>query len=142
MTYFDSAIDHRRKETVTSARKFLRKRTKEFDAIAFTGMSGAALAPILAYLLDKQLIIVRKDRTAEASHSTATVEYIYPLKPRIVIVDDFVCEGLTIKRIIDKIKDVHYGAQFVAVYCYHYGYDKAKQESLDLPVCWPHYKGV
>lgn len=133
-TYFDSAIDERRARTVKTAVKFLKAKTKEFDAIAFSGMSGAVMAPILAYLLDKQLIIVRKDRGSEhpdqASHSSAAVEYAGSLRTRVVIVDDFIASGKTVKRIIEKIRDRQLRTEIVAVYCYHSGTSTYRKELL------------
>lgn len=137
MTYFNCALDERRKRTITHAFKFLKKRSSQFDAIAFSGMSGAVMAPTLAYLLDKQLIIVRKDAELANSHSSSMVEYAgYPLKDRVIIVDDFVSSGATVLRIMEKIRDANLRATFVAVYCYAYGYDLPKRSSLKLPESW------
>lgn len=138
VSYFNSALDSRREDTIARAFKFLRKRKDTFDAIAFSGMSGAAVAPILAYLLSKGLIIVRKqsDLEADNSHATGVVEYGGSEWQRVLIVDDFVSSGSTVKRIMEKIRDVRFRAEFVAVYCYELGYDYTKQMDLHLPECW------
>lgn len=143
MSYFDASIDARRRRTIARALKFLRARTDQFDAIAFSGMSGATMAPILAYMLNKQLIIVRKDADLEGnSHATSTVEYADGgLRDRILIVDDFVSSGATIRRIMSKIHDVRLRVSFVAVYCYERGYDDdgwaaAREGVSPLPPSW------
>ncbi len=73
----------------------------EFDAIAFRGMSGAVIAPVLAAKLKKGLIAVRK--SDENTHSYVKVEGLRDA--RYLIVDDFVDSGHTIKTIIKEIKE-------------------------------------
>ena len=76
------------------------KRKHPFDAIAFTGSSGAALAYPLSYLMKIPLIHVRK---ADDSHySGGLIEGTISSK-RYVIIDDFIESGKTVKRIIKNI---------------------------------------
>ena len=74
----------------------------EFDAIAFTGVSGALCAPIVAFLLDKPLIVVRKPDD-KSTHSTLRVEGDRSASTYI-IVDDFVATGRTIGTIVAAIR--------------------------------------
>ncbi len=76
------------------------KRKHPFDAIAFTGSSGAALAYPLSYLMKMPLIHVRKDD--DSHYSSGLIEGTISSK-RYVIVDDFIESGNTIKRIIKTI---------------------------------------
>lgn len=69
-----------------------------FDAIAFRGSSGAALAYPLGYLLKKPLIHVRK----ELGHAYSHVEGLMGAK-RIAIVDDFVASGNTLRTLMEKL---------------------------------------
>lgn len=69
----------------------------EFDAIAFRGMSGAMIAPPVAALMGKTLILVRKP--GESTHSSDTVEGDVRYIKRYVILDDFVATGNTAREI-------------------------------------------
>lgn len=73
----------------------------EFDTIAFRGMSGALIAPILALNLQKELILVRKP--ADDSHSWFKVEGNKDAQ-RYVIVDDFESSGKTKRTIIEAVR--------------------------------------
>lgn len=86
---------------IPKAVKKLRALQKKFafDAIAFSGSSGAALAYPLSYLMKVPLIHVRKGR----SHYDGVVEGTISSK-RYVIVDDFIETGSTIRRIVRQIK--------------------------------------
>jgi adenine/guanine phosphoribosyltransferase-like PRPP-binding protein len=87
-------------KTVAAIRKF--KKSNPFDAIAFSGTSGAALAYPLSLKLKVPLICVHKYKT----HSSLSIEGVcFPNK--YIIVDDLIESGSTIKRIIKKIKIYH-----------------------------------
>lgn len=70
------------------------------DAIAFTGMSGALVAPRVASLLDLPMLMVRK--AYDGSHSDYEVEGFVESQCYI-IVDDFVCTGTTVGIICKRI---------------------------------------
>jgi len=76
------------------------KKYGEFDAIAFRGMSGAMVAPILAHLLGKTLIMVRKGENCHSCHGVegdaGADSYI--------IVDDFLSTGDTIEQIVTAVQ--------------------------------------
>jgi orotate phosphoribosyltransferase-like protein len=74
----------------------------DFDALAFSGMSGALVAPVLSHLMGKELIMVRIPGTPNC-HSTLPVEG-YSGSKRYVIVDDLVGGGRTCSRIIRGVK--------------------------------------
>jgi len=73
----------------------------DFDAIACRGVSGLLIAPILAYLMHKTLIVVRKS-TAD-THANQMIEGDLGAR-RYVIVDDFVSMGTTVRAIVDEIQ--------------------------------------
>lgn len=81
-----------------------------FDAIAFTGMSGALIAPPVAMALGKSLIMVRKP--GHSSHSDYTVEGDYAAR-RYVIVDDFRSSGKTEANIRESIAQVMPRAEYI-----------------------------
>jgi adenine/guanine phosphoribosyltransferase-like PRPP-binding protein len=85
-------------DVVKEVRKF--RRNTPFDAIAFTGTSGSALAYALSYELNIPLICVRKDETA---HYKDNVEGMMNAKTYL-IVDDFIATGKTIKHIRDTLR--------------------------------------
>lgn len=76
------------------------KKEHPFDAIAFTGSSGAALAYPLSFLLKMPLIHVRKSN--DNFHYSRLIEGTISSK-RYIIVDDFIETGKSIKRIIKSI---------------------------------------
>lgn len=78
----------------------------EFDAIAFRGLSGALVTIPLAHILKKDIIVVRKPKDDEPHHSWRMVEGLEPSGKRIIIVDDFVSTGRTIKAILEEIKKI------------------------------------
>lgn len=77
----------------------------DFDAIAFRGISGALIAPLLAYKLNKSLLVIRKPKeTGDASHSAMRVEGDQRVQ-RYIIIDDFQCSGKTVEAIITDVHD-------------------------------------
>jgi len=78
----------------------IRKETN-FDAIAFQGSSGAAVAYVAGIALQVPVIYVRKPK--ETCHGSNVESNANKQIKSYVIVDDFICSGETIKRIIDKI---------------------------------------
>lgn len=79
----------------------LREKEVEFDTIVFRGMSGSLIAPIIAYLMHKSLLVVRKD--SENNHSGYSLEGNHP--SRFIIIDDFISSGHTIKTILSDVGD-------------------------------------
>ena len=77
------------------------KKHQPFDAIAFSGVSGAAVAFVLQWELGIPLICVRKGK----SHSIDKVEGFVECK-RYIIVDDFIESGKTIDKIVSSIRNV------------------------------------
>lgn len=77
------------------------KRRHPFDAIAFTGSSGAALAYTMSYFLKLPLIHVRK---GVSHYGGGRIEGTISSK-KYIIIDDFIDRGNTIKRIIKTISN-------------------------------------
>jgi orotate phosphoribosyltransferase-like protein len=67
-------------------------KSHKFDTIAFSGMSGAIIAPAIALAMNKALVLVRKK--GDSTHSDYEVEGNCEAK-RYVIVDDFIETGKT-----------------------------------------------
>jgi adenine/guanine phosphoribosyltransferase-like PRPP-binding protein len=99
----------------------------DFDAIAFRGISGALVAPILAYRLNKSLLVVRKPKqTDETSHSGRRVEGDLNAR-RYLIVDDFQSSGNTVQAIVEEISKFAPNARCIGALLYKdfLGYQKA-----------------
>lgn len=94
----------------------------DFEAIAFQGYSGALIAPIVAYKMNKCPILVRKE-TFKDAHSCQAVEGLYSHKRIIkyIIIDDFIDTGTTIRNINYKINQTTgtYECIGVALYAWH-----------------------
>lgn len=76
------------------------KREHHFDAIAFRGSSGAALAFPLSYFLKVPLIHVRK---GNSHYGSGSIEGTISSK-KFVIIDDFIDSGATVRKIIREVK--------------------------------------
>lgn len=145
MSYFVEALNgSRRNETIQAAIDHLSMKRDSFDAIAFTGISGACVAPILAYHFNKALLPIRKPRQLEPSHSCSdAVESGLAAPPsgyRILIVDDFIASGQTVRTMIDRLKSWNSASRVIAVYLYknsaicNESYRKQKEASIHVPV--------
>ena len=91
----------------------LRKIKNEFDSIACCGVSGLMVVPQIAELLNKNILIIRKN---EKRYSEFRTEGVAPL--RYVVVDDLICSGTTINHITRIIKEEYPRARCIGVYCY------------------------
>jgi adenine/guanine phosphoribosyltransferase-like PRPP-binding protein len=109
--------------SLASDRFLALKKELKFDAIAFCGSSGCAIAFNLAALHEIPLIYVRKKD--EKSHSRARIECNDKLVEvkKYLIVDDFVDQGSTIDHIVSTIESqalqaCAYPAKPVGVLCF------------------------
>lgn len=100
--YIDSFIDPAKLEVqVDLCIRALSPQLEKFDSIAFSGMSGALIAPPVAMALGKELIMVRKE--GQSTHSSRIVEGNYASR-KYIIVDDFRASGATEDYIFNQIK--------------------------------------
>lgn len=79
----------------------------KFDAIAWTGNSGAMVAPVVAYLLGKHQLPIRKP--GQPSHVSARVDWPSGEVGRYIIIDDFIASGGTILYIVNTLTRVIHG---------------------------------
>jgi adenine/guanine phosphoribosyltransferase-like PRPP-binding protein len=91
----------------------LRKISNDFDSIVCCGVSGLMVVPQIAELLNKNILIVRKN---EKRYSQFRTEGIAPV--HYVVIDDLVCSGTTIKHITSIIKDEYTRARCIGAYMY------------------------
>jgi len=105
---------------------------QQFDAIAFRGMSGAMVAPVLAYSLHKSVIMVRKPKMmTQEHHSPLTVEGDKDAG-RYLIVDDFRCSGETVRAILEEIRDFAPEARCMGALFYHSFMSYGDQLKLEI----------
>jgi adenine/guanine phosphoribosyltransferase-like PRPP-binding protein len=111
---FQKAVD----KTLLSAES-IRKRTG-FDTIAFTGMSGAAMAFLLSHWMNVPLLCVRKknDNSHYVTQTSRILEGNVHDVRKYLIVDDFIASGHTIQYVIDSIKTSNTYAECVGILMY------------------------
>jgi adenine/guanine phosphoribosyltransferase-like PRPP-binding protein len=105
------------RERIQLAVRALKEWDQHFDAVAFSGMSGALIAPGVALRMNKEMIMVRKPAALSNrrdSHSDHWVEGDIAARSYI-IVDDFIDSGKTRDYIRRKISEVGCDANFVGV---------------------------
>jgi len=111
----DNMLPKKFQKNVARCVKFLKTINKRYDSIAFTGMSGALVAPILAYKLNKHLLLVRKEN--EERHSWQDVEGFTKCS-KYIIVDDFIVSGKTVERIQEKVFEDYPAARCIGTLQY------------------------
>ena len=99
-SFYLEAAFHSPKELIKYMAKVIKDSKLKFDTIAVRGVSGLMIGPILTYVLNKHLLIIRK--RGEKSHSLYRVEGNVNAR-RVLIVDDFVATGDTVDDIIENI---------------------------------------
>lgn len=77
--------------TIHAAVSLIRSKNTQFDTFAFRGMSGAIFAPVLAHLMHKEMIMVRKNK----GNGCASGRWVEGFKHarRYILVDDLICSG-------------------------------------------------
>ncbi len=129
-TYKPCSLKAQVNRVVRNLEKLRKQKKVKFDAIAFRGMSGAAVAYPVSVLAGYHLIAVRKEDHSE--HHGRNVEGSESRKiRRYIILDDFICSGNTIKAIIhaiDKEKNIDVPPECVGVAIYNKGDSSQKKE--------------
>jgi adenine/guanine phosphoribosyltransferase-like PRPP-binding protein len=89
-------------------------RDYDFDSIVCCGTSGLLVAPQVCEILNKEIVVVRKEH--EKRYSPFVIEGI--LGSGFVFLDDLVCSGTTLRYVLKNLKEEHPYAKCVGVYCY------------------------
>ena len=121
------------KKTVKKLHDFIKSQNMKYDAIAFRGSSGAAVAYPLSYITGIPLIYVRK--TEERSHGRR-IEATRVDKPRYIIVDDLIGTGDTIKNIVHAIEEYEPGSRCIGVFLYAVSGSSSYDDrsKIDIPI--------
>lgn len=110
-------INHKnRNKIIIKAVCDLRKIKDTFDSIVCCGVSGLLVAPQVAEILNKNLIIVRKRTEIGNCYSAFNIEGVSPYL--YVVLDDLICSGDTFKWIRNNIYEENPKAKCVGLYCY------------------------
>ena len=128
--YLQEALDlNKREETIAKLSFLIHLAHLDFDAVAFTGMSGALIAPSVADRLDKNLLMVRKDDCS--SHSAQYYgEYLEGdlEAKKYIIIDDLISSGTTLEKMIKKLGK----RKIVGIFFYSHEMKKYTRESFDM----------
>ena len=107
-------LNHKyRNKVIINAYTKLSKADFWFDSIACCGTSGMLVVPQIAELFKKNIIVVRKNLDCYSdfiNEGPSTKQY--------VIIDDLICSGKTVKRIIKAIKTETPRSRCMGVYSY------------------------
>ena len=92
-------------ETVAANVKKLQARY-EFDAIAFTGASGSAMAYPISMMTGIPIIYVRKDAECMSTHGIPIEGPDKTIVKKFAVIDDLISSGSTVERVVNKLKDI------------------------------------
>ena len=97
----------KRREAMEWAEAMLRTidRGQKFDAIAFSGMSGALVGPSLADRLNKKILVVRKEADVSSNQHNAYFVEGYRGPGRYIFVDDLIATGSTWKYVRRQLEE-------------------------------------
>ena len=115
--YLKDVLEHRRiTRTVKALVALIKHSQVQFSTIVFRGMSGALIAPIIAYKMHKQIAVARK--TGDGNHSSLALEGHSNFK-HYIIIDDFIATGNTINTILNIVKKYNpHALECQAIFCY------------------------
>lgn len=108
-------LNHKeRNRIIITAVTKLRKIKDDFDSIVCCGTSGLLVAPQVAEILNKNIVVVRKKN--DSRYSPFPYEGVSPTF--YVIIDDLICSGQTVKHIIRTISDDIRKSKCIGIYTY------------------------
>jgi phosphoribosylpyrophosphate synthetase len=103
-SHFDHILPrHKAKHTIKECLELLKPMHQLYDTFVFSGYSGACVAPTLAHLLDKELLLIRKNQGNDGSNSKQWIEGHIGAQ-NVIIVDDFICSGKTMCNIMQALR--------------------------------------
>jgi orotate phosphoribosyltransferase-like protein len=116
-SYLHETFDAKKVQLVIRAMvKMVKESGVELDTIVFRGMSGALIAPILAYRLKKCVTVCRKSDGTHSGHG-GMLEGNVDIK-NFIIVDDFIDMGTTVETILKTVKDCQPSAKCLGIFLY------------------------
>lgn len=107
-------VKERRNEAISKMVETLKD--LDFDAIAVRGVSGITMGSILAHVLNKELVVVRKlEEDSHASYNAETPKEF----SKYIVVDDFTCSGETLFYVVLATACVNPNATCRGFYSYN-----------------------
>jgi orotate phosphoribosyltransferase-like protein len=103
-----------RKKTISNCLEILQLHTKSFNTIAVSGYSQCLIGIPVADKLNKNIVVIRKGGEERASLNLVE-GYI---KGNFIIIDDLICTGATLKRIIKRMSTTFSTSKCHAIYLY------------------------
>lgn len=89
----------------------------KFDSIAVSGTSGLVVGAPLAVLLNKPLVVVRKDNDGSHNGESVMVEGNADMGKRVLFLDDFVGTGKTRAWVRHNVRD--WSGDLIGEYVYY-----------------------
>jgi adenine/guanine phosphoribosyltransferase-like PRPP-binding protein len=117
--------------------RMIKRSNIKFNAVAFRGMSGSIVAPVVAARLNKQMIMIRK--SDDDSHSNLSVEGDTSVRSYIII-DDRIASGETVRTINRHLSEFTFNqAKLRGVFLYYHPGDDSEKDlqnmlKLNVPV--------
>jgi orotate phosphoribosyltransferase-like protein len=117
-SYLRETFDAKKVRIIVRAMtKMVKDSNVEFDTVVFRGMSGALIAPILAYRLKKYVAVCRKESDGSHSGHSGKLEGNVDIK-NFIIIDDFIDMGTTVEIILKTVKDCSPSSKCVGIFLY------------------------
>lgn len=108
----------------------------DYDTLAFQGASGIGISMILAHLLHKEIVMVRKVGEPRHAFSRYQVEGFKEVK-RYFIIDDLIATGSTAAQVIRGVRKIAPIAELVGILLYYAGVQIVTADS-DFDQTWHH----
>lgn len=104
--YLTALFDRKTQNSVVKNIKLLiKEKDLKFDGFVVTGISGVSMGAIMSRLLNKKLMVVRKDEDDD-NHSWYNIEN-YTNGGKYIFLDDLIASGNTLKRVKECIQKEH-----------------------------------
>ena len=117
-SYLRETFDAKKVRVIVRAMtKMIKESGVEFDTVVFRGMSGALIAPILAYKLKKYVAVCRKESDGSHSGHSGRIEGNVDIK-NFIIIDDFIDSGTTVEIILKTVKDCSPSSKCAGIFLY------------------------
>lgn len=107
----------------------------EFDTIVGRGSSGMLVVPLVASILGKKWLIVRKDEEVESSHDSEA-RWLGDLGKRWVFLDDFCSSGRTFRSVRDGVQEAAERAEFDTELVGYFEYEDRSYETSRVLTLW------
>ena len=128
VSHLEQVLDRKQvRKTVKQLKIGISKSKVQFDTIACRGISGLAIASLIARDLNKQVAVIR---TVKSKHRGHTVE-VFEVPKKYIIIDDLISSGDTMNEIHASMRRRYYKIQIVHIFLYDKYADDKPRWSFD-----------